>query len=287
VNTEPTPRVRRKPFGPLSSEVPVIGQGTWKMESDDRGSAVRALRAGLDLGLTHVDTAEMYGSGQVEEIVAEAIAGRRDEVFLVSKVLPDNASRKGTLRACEQSLRRLGTDHLDCYLLHWPGQHALGDTLDAFVELQEQGKIGAFGVSNFDESELQRALDHVGEGRIACNQVLYHLDERSIEHAVLPWCEAHRVAVVGYTPFGRARFPPVGRGDELVRIGLRHGKTPRQVALAFLTRRASLFAIPKASNPEHLRDNAGSAEVELTADELDAIERAFPLPPRRRGVPML
>ena len=244
--------------------VPAIGQGTWQMEHDDRASAVRALRAGLDLGLTHVDTAELYGSGQVEEIVAEAIAGRRDEIFLVSKVVPENASRKGTVRACEQSLRRLKTDHLDCYLLHWPGSYPLQDTFAALAELEAAGKIRSFGVSNFDERELDEALAIAGPGRIACNQVLYHLGERSIEHAVVPWCNTHGVAIVGYTPFGRSRFPPQGPGgDELVKIAERHGKSPRQVALAFLTRRANLFAIPKASNPEHVKDNAGALGFEL------------------------
>jgi diketogulonate reductase-like aldo/keto reductase len=258
------------------------------MENDDRASVVRALRAGLDLGLTHVDTAELYGSGQVEELVAEAIAGRRDEVFLVSKVIPDNASHKGTLRACEQSLKRLNTDHLDCYLLHWPGQHSLEGTLSAFEELKAAGKIRSYGVSNFDEKELERALAIVGPNRIVCNQVLYHLGERTIEHAVLPWCEAHQVAVVGYTPFGRSRFPPDGNsGDELTTIAERHGKTPRQVALAFLTRRPSLFAIPKASNPEHVRDNAGALGLQLSDAELATIDAAFPLARRRSGVAML
>ena len=258
------------------------------MENDERAAAVRALRAGLDLGLTHVDTAEMYGSGQVEEIVGEALAGRRDEVFLVSKVLPENATRQGTIRACEQSLKRLKTDHLDCYLLHWPSQHPLADTLAAFDQLERAGKIRSFGVSNFDELELAAALVLVGPGRIACNQVLYHLGERSIEHAVLPWCEANGVTLVGYTPFGRARFPPgnAEAGKLLERIATRHGKTTRQIALAFLTRRG-MFAIPKAVGLEHLRDNAGALAFELPPEDIDAIDRAFPPPPRSSGVPML
>jgi diketogulonate reductase-like aldo/keto reductase len=277
----------QKRFGPLTTQVPAIGQGTWQMEQDDRGAAVAALRAGLDLGLIHVDTAEMYGSGAVEELVAEAIAGRREQVFLVSKVLPDNASRKGTLRACEQSLKRLKTDHLDCYLLHWPGRHALADTIAAFEELRSSGKIKAYGVSNFDERELAQALAIAGPGRITCNQVLYHLGERSIEHAVVPWCREHGVAVVGYTPFGRARFPPATGADVISGIAQRHGKTARQVALAFLTRDSDLFAIPKASRIEHVRDNAGAQGFELGPEDIAAIDAAFPLPRRRPGVPML
>lgn len=275
-------------FGHSSANVPAIGQGTWQMEGDDRASAVAALKLGIELGLTHIDTAEMYGSGRVEEIVAEAIAGQRERLFLVSKVLPDNASRKGTVRACEASLSRLRTDYLDCYLLHWPGRHALADTIAAFEELESAGKIRSWGLSNFDETELEQALSIAGPGRIACNQVLYHLGERSIEHAVMPWCEAHDVTLVGYTPFGRAKFPPSGSGgDALARIAKAHGKTTRQVALAFLTRKPTLFAIPKASKPEHVRDNAGAVGFELSPQEIAALDAGFPLPKKRRGVPML
>jgi len=209
-------------------------------------------------------------------------------VFLVSKVLPDNASRKGTIRACENTLKRLNTDHLDCYLLHWPGRHALSDTIAAFEELESAGKIRSWGVSNFDETELDQALSIAGPGRIACNQVLYHLGERSIEHAVLPWCDANGVTLVGYTPFGRAKFPPSGSGgDALARIAKARGKTVRQVALAFLTRKPNLFAIPKASKPEHVRDNAGALGLELSQEEIDAIDAGFPMSKKRRGVPML
>jgi diketogulonate reductase-like aldo/keto reductase len=258
------------------------------MEGDDRASAVQSLKLGIELGLTHVDTAEMYGSGRVEELVAEAIAGQRERVFLVSKVLPDNASRKGTIRACESTLKRLNTDHLDCYLLHWPGRHALSDTIAAFEELESAGKIRSWGVSNFDETELDQALSIAGPARITCKQVLYHLGERSIEHAVLPWCEANGVTLVGYTPFGRAKFPPSGSGgDALARVAQSRGKTVRQVALAFLTRKPNLFAIPKASKPEHVRDNAGALGLELTAEEIAAIDAGFPMSKKRRGVPML
>jgi diketogulonate reductase-like aldo/keto reductase len=258
------------------------------MEGDDRTSAIAALRVGIDLGLTHIDTAELYGSGRVEELVAEAIGNRRDQIYLVSKVMPSHASRAGVLRACEQSLKRLRTDHLDCYLLHWPGSHPLEDTVGAFETLRETGKIRAWGVSNFDARELEHTLAIAGPGKITCNQVLYHLTQRDIEHEVVPWCEAHDVAVVGYTPFGRTSFPPSGPGGKVLReVADRRGATTRQVALAFLTRRESLFAIPKASNAEHVRDNAGAQDLELEAADLAAIDAAFPLPRKRAGVPML
>jgi diketogulonate reductase-like aldo/keto reductase len=276
-------------FGSTRAAVPKIGLGTWYLESSDSKTAIAAVRTALDLGLTHVDTAELYGSGQAESLVGQAIEGRRDEVFLVSKIIPSNASRKGTLQHCEQTLRRLRTDHLDCYLLHWPGSHPLQDSIAALEELVQSGKTRAWGVSNFDEDELQSALEIAGPGRIACNQVLYHLEERGIEHAVLPWCEANDVAVVGYTPYGQHRqFPPRGpSGAALNEVAERLGATARQVALAFLTRRSSLFAIPKSTNPEHLHENAGGARLELSAADVAAIERAFPLGRRRRGVAML
>lgn len=274
--------IERRRWGSAGFEVPVIGQGTWQMEADDRASCVRALRAGLDAGLTHVDTAELYGSGVVEEIVADAIEGRRDEVFLVSKVLPSNASRKGTLAACERSLARLRTDRLDCYLLHWPGSYPLAETLAAFEELQQAGKIRSWGVSNFDVSELREALDIAGEGKVACNQVLYHLEERAIEHEVLPFCEAHDVALVGYSPFGSGRFP--AKNATLRRVAEAHGATPHQVALAFLTRHPSTFAIPKAADPRHVADNA--RVVSLTEEDVRALDAAFPRG-RPRGLPTL
>jgi diketogulonate reductase-like aldo/keto reductase len=277
--------MKHRAFGPAGKEVSAVGQGTWNMERDGR-AAVEALRQGLDLGMNHVDTAEMYGSGKVEELVGEAIAGRRGEVFLVSKVLPQNASRRGTVEACERSLRRLRTDHLDCYLLHWPGRHPLADTLAAFEELRAAGKIRSWGLSNFDEEGLASALDLVGEGKIACNQVLYHLEERGIEHAVIPWCGEHGVAVVAYSPFGSGDFPgprsPGGR--VLAGIAATHGATPHQIALAFLLRFSTLFAIPKAARAEHAADNAAAAGVQLGADELAQIDEAFPRGRRRRGV---
>lgn len=280
--------MERRSFGAGGAEVPAIGQGTWHIEQADRRTAVAALRRGLDLGLTHIDTAEMYGSGRAEEVVAEAIAGRRDEVFLVSKVLPSNASRKGAVAACEKSLKRLGTDRLDCYLLHWRGGHPLAETFAAFEELREAGKIRSWGVSNFDADDLDEALGLVGPSRIACNQVLYHLSERAIEHAVLPWCERHGVALVGYSPFGSGSFPsPAGPGGRaLAEVAAAHGATPRQVALAFLTRRPSLLTIPKSANPKHVEENAGATDLRLASADVDKLDRAFPLG-RRRGLPML
>ncbi len=206
--------MEHRPFGSTKREVAMIGQGTWNIEQADSGRAIGALRRGLDLGMTHIDTAEMYGSGAAEELVGEAIAGRRDEVFLVSKVLPHNASRNGTIAACERSLKRLRTDRLDCYLLHWRGSHPLADTVAAFERLSADGKILSWGVSNFDVDDLDELGQVAGAGKPACNQVLYHLRERAIEHAVIPWCEANGVAVVAYSPFGHVGgFPePHSRG---------------------------------------------------------------------------
>jgi diketogulonate reductase-like aldo/keto reductase len=271
-------------FGATGRQVPVIGQGTWQLE---KRAACEALRRGLDLGMTHLDTAEMYGAA--EDIVGEAIAGRRDEVFLVSKVLPSNASRHGTVSACERSLARLGTDRLDCYLLHWRGRFPLAETIAAFEQLRGQGKILAWGVSNFDVTDLAEALAIAGPGRIACNQVLYHLKERAIEHDVLPWCEAHGVALVGYSPFAHGEFPgPRSAGGRaLAEIAREHGATPRQVALRFLVRRPALFTIPKASRPEHAAENAGAGSLALSAADLARLDAAFPLGRRPRELPTL
>jgi diketogulonate reductase-like aldo/keto reductase len=267
--------------------VSVIGQGTWYIDSGDRATAVAALRRGIDLGMTHIDTAEMYGDAEL--VVAEAIAGRRDDIFLVSKVLPSNASRRGTVTACDRSLQRLRTDRLDCYLLHWRGSVPLAETVAAFDELMRAGKIRSWGVSNFDSDDLDEMLGVAGEGKIACNQVLYHLQERAIEHAVIPWCEAHGVAVVAYSPFGHNDFPsPRSKaGAVLQTIADAHRATPRQVALSFLTRRSSVFAIPKASTPDHAADNAAAGELTLSDNEIAAVDQAFPRGPTPRGLPML
>ena len=281
--------MERHPFGSIKRQVAAIGQGTWHIETAERRSAIAALRRGLDLGMTHIDTAEMYGSGDAEEVVGEAIAGRRDEVFLVSKVLPQHASRSATIAACEKSLARLKTEWLDCYLLHWRGSYPLEETIAGFERLQRAGKIRSWGVSNFDVDDLEEGVSIAGDGTLACNQVLYHLKERSIEQAVIPWCEQHGVAVVGYTPFGHSASifgPGTTAGRVLSEIAAAHDATPRQVALRFLVRRPSLFTIPKASTPAHAAENAGAGNLKLTKRELELIDEAFPLDRRHRGLPM-
>jgi diketogulonate reductase-like aldo/keto reductase len=279
--------MRSHPFGSTNVNVSVIGQGTWYLDRGDRRSAITALRRGIELGMTHIDTAEMYGDAEL--VIAEAIAGKRDGLFLVSKVLPSNASRKGTITACERSLKRLKTDHLDCYLLHWRGSYPLAETVAAFEELERAGKIRSWGVSNFDADDLDELVDAAGEGRIACNQVLYHLKERAIEHVVIPWCERHKVAVVAYSPFGHDDFPSSKSkaGEVLARIADAHGATPRQVALAFLARNITVFPIPKASSAQHAADNAGAGDLVLNESEIAALDAAFPRGPKPRSLPML
>jgi diketogulonate reductase-like aldo/keto reductase len=279
--------LRKQKFGNSGPDVPVIGQGTWYLDRGDRKSAVAALRRGIETGMTHIDTAEMYGDAEL--VIADAIAGLRDDLFLVSKVLPSNASRRGTITACERSLKRLKTDHLDCYLLHWRGSFSLDDTVAAFDELIAAGKIRSWGVSNFDTDDLNELLAVAGKGRIACNQVLYHLQERAIEHAVIPWCEKHGVAVVAYSPFGHDDFPSPRskQGQMLQSIADAHKATARQVALGFLTRRPSVFAIPKASSADHAAENAAAGRLKLSDSELAALDSAFPRGPKPRGLPML
>src|SRR5271170_5725696 len=281
--------MQQRLFGATGREVAVIGMGTWYFEQADRGTAIASLRRGLDLGMNHIDTAEMYGSGVAEQIIGEAIAGRRDEAFLVSKVLPQNASRTGTRTACERSLARLRTDRLDCYLLHWRGSHPLAETIAAFEELGRDGKILSWGVSNFDVRDLDEALAIAGDGRLACNQVLYHLLERSIESSVIPWCEQHSVAVVAYSPFGHSRFPgpQTAGGRVLAEIAAARNATPRQVALAFLARRPSVFVIPKSANLDHVEENAAAGDLHLSDRERAQIDAAFPSPRRQGSLPML
>ena len=276
-------------FDGRAGQVSRIGQGSWYIEQARRAEAVAALRRGLDLGLSHIDTAEMYGDGRSEEIIGEAIAGRRDEVFLVSKVLPHNASRAGARAACEASLKRLGTDRLDCYLLHWRGSYPLAETFAAFEMLKRDGKILSWGVSNFDVDDLDEARSVAGPGTIACNQVLYHLRERAIEHAVISWCERNGVAVTAYSPFGHDDFPEPGSagGKLLSEIAAAHGATARQVALAFLTRRPSVLAIPKAAQLRNVEDNAGALALRLTEAETARIDAAFPRGRRPSSLPML
>ena len=281
--------MQHRPFGSTGTTVPMIGLGTWNMERDDPAAAGHAIRRGLDEGMTHVDTAEMYGSGEVEALLGEALSGRRDEVFLASKVLPSNATFDGILSACERSLERLRTDHLDLYLLHWPSEHPLEETVAAFEKLVEQGKTRFWGVSNFDVEELEELLDVAGQGRVACNQVLYHLDERYIELGLLDRCKQHGMAVVGYSPFGSGRFPSPAsrRGRVLEAIARAHGATARQVALSFLLRDDKVFIIPKASRVEHVADNAAAADLQLGQDEIQQLEDAFPLEQDRSELPFI
>jgi diketogulonate reductase-like aldo/keto reductase len=279
-----------RPFGPTRRRVAAVGQGTWKIEESAAASAIAAMRRGLDLGLTHIDTAEMYGSGAAERIIAEAIAGRRDEVFLVSKLLPSNASKHGTRAACEKSLARLRTDRLDCYLLHWRGAYRLEETIAAFDTLVRDGKILSWGVSNFDVADLDEVVAIAGAGHPACNQVLYHLQERAIEHAVLPWCQRHGTAVVAYTPFGQSTAAFDARtkqGKVLEEIAEAHQATARQVALRFLLRHPEVFVIPKASSIAHVTENARAAPLELSETELARIDTAFARGKPRNGVPMI
>jgi diketogulonate reductase-like aldo/keto reductase len=277
-------------FGSTRRRVAAIGQGSWKIEESAADSSIAAMRRGLDLGLTHIDTAEMYGSGAAETLIAKAIFGRRDEVFLVSKVLPGNASKRGTLAACEKSLARLRTDRLDCYLLHWRGSHPLEETIAAFDSLIRDGKILSWGVSNFDVSDLEEVAAIAGAGHPACNQVLYHLQERAIEHAVLPWCRKNGTAVVAYTPFGQSTAVFDARTKQsrlLAQIAESHKATARQVALRFLLRHPEVFVIPKAAGLNHVEENAGATRLELSEAELAKIDAAFARAAPRRGLPMI
>jgi diketogulonate reductase-like aldo/keto reductase len=271
-------------FGASRVQVPVIGQGTWEV----RKNGIEALRAGLQLGMTHIDTAELYTGA--EEVLAEVIRGHRSEVFLVSKVMPSNASYKGTLRACEASLKRLKTDYLDVYLLHWwSDSNSIAETMRAMEELVAVGKIRYIGVSNLDIDRLKQVQKALTRERIVCNQVLYHLRSRGIENHLVPYCEAQGIAVVGYSPFGQGDFPSPNskQGKALETIARRHDKTPRQVALNFLTQRNSLFTIPKAGNVEHVRENAGGAGWELTPEDLKLIDSVFPVPKKDEPLDML
>jgi diketogulonate reductase-like aldo/keto reductase len=269
-------------FGWTDVQVPVVGQGTWAIEGSREAErrAVEALRAGIELGLAHIDTAEMYGGGRAEQLVGEAIGGLREHVFLVSKVLPSNASYKGTLRACRESLRRLNTDHLDLYMLHWPSHHPLSGTMRALEELVDAGEVRFIGVSNFDTPQVEEAQRTLRRHRLASNQVLYHLGDRGIERRLLDHCRQEQIAVVAYSPFGSGSFPnPESEGGRaLSEVGARHQRTPRQVALNFLARHPHVFVIPKSSRAEHTRENAGGAGWDLTPEDIAALDRAFPAP---------
>ena len=244
-------------------------------------SAIKSLKLGLNLGMTHLDTAEMYGSGLVEQLVGQAIIGRREEVFLVSKLLPSNASYEGTLRACKRSLKRLKTDWLDLYLLHWSSlEHPIRETMRAMEKLVKEGLVRFIGVSNFDVEELKKAEGALQDHSIVCNQVLYHLNSRGIERKLLPYCNSKRIAVVGYSPFGHGNFPSPtdNKGRLLAEIAERDHKTLHQIALNFIVNQTKIFTIPKTSNPKHVKEISESIGWNLTKDEVADINRLFPVP---------
>lgn len=271
---------------PSGIPVPALGQGTWKMgeESKRRGDEIAALRHGLDLGMTLIDTAEMYAEGGAEEMVASAIADRRREVFLVSKVYPHNATQQGTIAACDRSLRRLKTDYLDLYLLHWRGSVPLSETLEAFKSLKESGKIRNYGVSNFDTSDMQKASDLSGGEAIATNQVLYNLMRRGIEWDLLPWCRTHGLPIMAYSPVEQGRMID----NKVLREMAQHrGIAPAQLALAWLLHHDDVIAIPKSSDKAHLTQNRTALDLRLTVEELTALDKAFPPPSKRTALEML
>lgn len=268
-----------RPFGPKQVKVPVIGQGTWGIAESGkaREKAKQAIRRGIELGMVHIDTAEMYTGA--EELLAEVIKDLpREQLFIVSKVLPSNASFNGTIKACEASLKRLGTDYLDCFLLHWRGSLPLEDTMAALEELVKAGKIRSLGVSNFDVKDLEEAIGYLKKEKIVCNQVLYNLGERGIERRLIPFCKKEKISVVGYTPFGKIPPPSSGQGKALQQIASRHGATLRQVILAFTIRDENLFSIPKSAVTSHTEENALAHNLKLDQDDIAAIDRAFPAP---------
>jgi diketogulonate reductase-like aldo/keto reductase len=271
---------------PAGEAVPVLGQGTWAMGEQARRAAdeATALRIGLDLGMTLIDTAEMYGNGGAEEVVADAIAGRRDEVFLVSKVLPENSSRMGTIAACERSLRRLGTDRIDLYLLHWRGSPPLADTLAAFETLIANGKIRSWGVSNFDADDMEELFELSGGERCATNQVLYNLTRRGIEFDLMPLCRERGIPIMAYSPIEQGRLL---NHATLKAIAARRNATPAQIALAWMLRQEGMIAIPKAASEKHVRENRAAVDVGLSADDLAELDKAFPPPKRKRSLEML
>lgn len=259
--------------------MPALGQGTWRMGERlrTRREEADALRLGFDLGMTLVDTAEMYADGGAEEVVADAISGRREKVFVVTKVLPDNATRAGTVEAAERSLRRLRTSWIDLYLLHWPGRHPLEGTLEAFERLREAGKVRHYGLSNFDLHEMEAAERMPGGRGIVANQVLYNLGRRGIERRLLPWCSERGIAVMAYSPFEQRRLR---QRPALRAVAARHGVSPYQIALAWTMRLGGVVAIAKSSDPRHVRENAAAAEVAFTEQDLEELDRDYPRPSR-------
>lgn len=276
---------------PDGSQIPVIGQGTWRMgeRAGERAAEVAALQAGIDLGLTLIDTAEMYGDGGAEEVTGAAIAGRREAVYLVSKVLPQNASRAGTIKACEQSLQRLRTDHIDLYLLHWRGSHPLAETLIAFQDLQRQGKIASFGISNFDPADMKEWLALDGAAATQTNQVLYNVTARGIEFDLLPLQAERKIPVMSYCPLAQGIFNggDLGAAAALQSVARRHNATLAQVLLAWITRHPHVFAVPKSRNIARLKENAAAADLSLTPQDLAEIDAAFPPPKKARPLEMV
>ncbi|RWD69509.1 aldo/keto reductase [Mesorhizobium sp.] len=271
---------------PSGEAVPVLGQGTWKMGEDRRRRTdeVAALKLGLDLGIILIDTAEMYASGGAEEVVAEAIAGRRDETFLVSKVLPTNASRAGVKRACENSLKRLSTDRIDLYLLHWPGSVPLSETVEAFETLKREGKIRHWGVSNFDTDEMEELVGLPSGSNVQTNQILYNLSRRGPEFDLAPWSLKRGIPLMAYSPVEQGAL---ARNARLEAVASRHNATAAQIALAWVMAQPGVMAIPKAGRQEHVRQNVAALDIKLTREDFAELDRAFPPPTRKRGLEMI
>jgi diketogulonate reductase-like aldo/keto reductase len=270
----------------MGDQIPVLGQGTWRMgeSAPKRGDEVKTLQLGLDLGMSLIDTAEMYADGKSEEVVAEAISGRRDAVFLVTKVLPSNASRKAVVEAGERSLKRLKTDRIDLYLLHWRGGVPLAETLAGFQDLQQAGKIRSYGVSNFDVNDMREWTALKGGDQTQTNQVLYNLGTRGVDFDLLPWQQEHAIPLMAYSPLAQGRIP---KSAALKVVAARHGATVGQVMLAWCLRHPSVFAVPKTSRVEGVRENAAAADLTLTAADLAEIDRDFPRPSRAKPLEML
>jgi diketogulonate reductase-like aldo/keto reductase len=276
----------RKTKLPSGEEVPVLGQGTWGFGEHpaNRQNEIDALRFGIDIGMKLIDTAEMYGDGAAEELIGKAIEGRREQTFIVDKVLPQNATRKGTVEACEQSLRRLATDRIDLYLLHWRGAVPLAETLAGFDDLLRAGKIRYWGVSNFDVPDMESVAALPGGAALATDQVLYNLMRRGIEYDLMPWCEQRNIPIMAYSPLEQGRL----MGDpEIRRIADEHSASPAQIALAWVLRKEGLIAVPKAGTPGHVKQNRISLDIHLSLDELAALDRAFPAPDRKVPLEMI
>ncbi len=271
---------------PDGIKVPALGQGTWMMgeNASDAPREIDSLKAGIDLGMTLIDTAEMYAEGGAERIVGEAIKGRRDDIFLVSKVYPWNASRQGTIDACERSLKRLGVDNIDLYLLHWRGEHPLAETVDAFETLKASGKIGAWGVSNFDTSDMEELVSVSGGENVATNQILYNLARRGPEFDLLPWCRDRSIPIMAYSPIEQGAL---AKNHDLIRIAKAYQATPAQLALAFLIRQGNVIAIPKTSNVHRAQENRDAVALQVTDEDWAALDAAFPPPNRKKPLEMI